>query len=107
MNIDLTLLTEENLRARQIVERLKFLQQAKTHLHMLDFSIGNRVTFQPQGRPTLFGVVVRFNQKTVTVLTESGEQWRVAPSLLSRIFDVKEVQVADSKDPSVLQLDWK
>lgn len=90
MTIDITQLSEQDLIAlnRKIVERLRFLQQVRAHAKMLEFHVGDRVSFEPDGRPTLFGVLVRYNKKTVTVLTEHGEQWNVAPSLLRRVVDV-------------------
>ena len=105
MKIDITQLSEQDLIAlnRQIVERLRFLQQTRAHAKMLEFRVGDRVSFEPDGRPTLFGVLVRYNKKTVTVLTEGGEQWNVAPSLLRRVIDV-----APSKEgPNVIHLPKK
>jgi hypothetical protein len=52
---------------------------------MLEFRIGDRVSFQPEGRPVQFGMLTRYNKKTVTVITEGGERWNVAPGLLRRI----------------------
>jgi hypothetical protein len=72
---------------RRIVERLRFMRQLRAHQRMLDFSIGDRVSFEPPGRGRLFGVLTRYNKKTVTVITEQGEQWNVAPALLSRVLD--------------------
>jgi len=60
---------------RRIVERLKFLSQMRGHARMLDFSVGDRVSFQPDRRPPLFGILTRYNKKTVTVITEGGEHW--------------------------------
>jgi hypothetical protein len=51
---------------------------------MLDFKIGDRVTFQPQGRPPVVGMLTRYNKKTVTVITDSGHQWNVAPGFLRK-----------------------
>ena len=51
---------------------------------MLDFKIGDRVTFQPQGRPPVVGMLTRYNKKTVTVITESRQQWNVAPRFLGK-----------------------
>jgi hypothetical protein len=65
---------------------------------MLDFSVGDRVSFQPDGRPVLFGVLTRYNKKTVTVITEGGEHWTVSPHLLRKVVDVKPV------DPAFLSL---
>ena len=84
MKIDITQLSEKDLVAlnRQIVERLRFLQQMRAHAKMLEFRVGDRVSFQPAGRPVLFGILVRYNRKTVTIVTEGGEQWNVAPALI-------------------------
>jgi len=73
---------------RRIVERLKFLSQMRAHARMLDFSVGDRVSFQPDGRPPLFGMLTRYNKKTVTVITESGEHWTVSPHLLRKVAGV-------------------
>jgi hypothetical protein len=56
----------------------------RAHSQMLDFKIGDRVTFQPEGRAPLFGILTRYNKKTVTVITESGQHWNVAPGLLRK-----------------------
>ncbi len=90
MKIDITQFSEEELVAlnRQIVERLRFLQQMRAHATMLEFRVGDRVSFQPAGRPVLFGVLVRYNKKTVTIVTEGGEQWNVSPALIRKVVDV-------------------
>jgi hypothetical protein len=36
----------------------------------------------------LSGILIRYNRKTVTILTEGGEQWNVSPSLLRQVEDV-------------------
>jgi hypothetical protein len=88
---------------RRIVERLKFLSQMRSQARMLDFSVGDRVSFQPEGRPVLFGMLTRYNKKTVTVITEVGEHWTVSPHLLRKTVEVK----LDSRnaDQSLLTLD--
>ncbi len=68
----------------RIVERLRFLSQMRAHERMLDFKIGDCVTFQPEGRPPVTGMLVRYNKKTVTVITEDGQHWNVPPGLLRR-----------------------
>lgn len=90
MKIDLTSMTEDELLAlnRQVVERLKFLRQARAHAQMVEFQLGDRVSFEPEGRAPQFGVIIRYNRKTVTVLTDGGAQWNVSPSLLRRVKDV-------------------
>lgn len=71
----------------RIVERARFLNQGRAHSRMLDFRIGDRISFQPEGRPMLIGVLARYNRKTVTVITEGGERWNVAPGLLHRVLE--------------------
>lgn len=66
----------------RIVERLRFLNQMRAHSEMLEFRIGDRVSFQPQGRPPVVGMLTRYNRKTVTVITDSGQHWNVSPQLL-------------------------
>jgi len=66
----------------KIVERLRFLSQMRAHQKMLEFKIGDRVTFQPQGQPCVVGMLVRYNKKTVTVITDDGQHWNVHPGLL-------------------------
>ena len=73
----------------RIVERLRFLSQMRAHSEMLDFKIGERITFHPEGYPQLFGILTRYNRKTMTVITDAGQQWNVAPRLLRRV-DARE-----------------
>ncbi|HEV1994701.1 MAG TPA: hypothetical protein VGR03_10250 [Candidatus Acidoferrum sp.] len=85
--INIDSLSEEELVElnHKIVARLRFLGQMRSHSVMLDFRIGEKVKFRPTGRPELIGTLTRYNKKTVTVITESGEHWNVAPGLLSRL----------------------
>ena len=86
MKIDIDKLTESepiDLNNR-VVARLKFLHQMQTHARMLDFSIGETVSFQPDGHPVLTGIISKYNRKTVTVITTDGQQWNVSPTLLHK-----------------------
>ena len=105
MRIDIDGLTEAELidLNNRIVERLKFLRHMRAHSQMLEFSIGDRVSFQPEGRPLQVGMLTRYNKKTVTVITESGEHWNVAPGVLRRISS----QSADNASANVIQLHRK
>ncbi len=87
MKIDIDQLTEAELidLNHRIVERLRFLDQMRAHVEMLDFKIGDRVTFQPPGQGPLEGMLTRYNRKTVTVITDDGRQWNVSPAFLSRV----------------------
>ena len=103
MSININNLTEAELvdLNNRIVERLRFLHQARAHSRMLDFKIGDRVSFQPDGRTLMVGVLTRYNKKTVTVITEGGECWNVAPGLLHRIVESGSVS---AQNPNVVPL---
>ena len=66
----------------RVVERLRLLHQLHAHKAMLEFRIGDRVTFDPQGGTPVSGILTRYNKKTVTVLTDHGDRWNVSPRLL-------------------------
>lgn len=99
MDIDIDKLTEPQLidLNNRIVARLKFLHQMRAHASMLTFSLGDRVSFQPDGHPVLFGIITKYNRKSVSVLTEQGQRWTVAPSLLRRIKPVDTSQADDER----------
>ena len=106
MNIDIDRLTEAELTDlnNRIVERLRFLHQMRAHGQMLEFKIGDRVSFQPEGRPVVVGMLTRYNRKTVTVITDSGARWNVAPTLLRRADNSRD---AESGAPNVIRLHKK
>jgi hypothetical protein len=87
MKIDIDRLSEAELvdLNHRIVERLRLLQQMRSHVQMLEFKVGERVQFQPDGHPPVTGVLTRYNRKTVTVIAETGQQWNVAPQFLQRV----------------------
>ncbi len=103
MKIDIDKLTEEELidLNNRIVARLRFLNQMRAHSQMLDFRIGDRVTFQPEGRPALFGIITRYNKKTVTVITDNGQHWNVAPGLLRK---ANSDEGTETRNAKVVQL---
>ena len=86
MPIDIDKLTESELidLNNRVVARLKFLHEMRAHARMLDFSIGESVSFQPEGHPVLTGIIAKYNRKTVTIVTTQGQQWNVSPALLHK-----------------------
>jgi hypothetical protein len=86
MAIDIDKLTEAQLidLNNRVVARLKFLHEMRVHAHMLDFSIGESVCFQPEGHPVITGIIAKYNRKTVTIVTTHGQQWNVSPGLLRK-----------------------
>jgi hypothetical protein len=80
----LDLLTEDELTQLNhiVVARLRLMQQIRAHGQMMNFRVGQRVSFINSAGQPVQGVVMRHNRKSVTVLTDCGHEWRVAPSLL-------------------------
>ncbi len=87
MRIDIDRLSEPELvdLNRRIVERLRLLAQMRAHAQMLEFKVGDRVTFRADGRDSVTGMLTRYNRRTVTVIADDGRQWNVSPSLLSKV----------------------
>jgi hypothetical protein len=106
MIIDIDKLSEPDLidLNNRIVERLRFMQQARAHATMLRFSIGDRVTFEPDTRGPVVGVIIRYNKKSVSVLTDDGQRWTVAPGLL-RVASAKSKQ--HSASGNIVTLSFK
>lgn len=94
VDIDIDALSIEELEAlnHRIVERLKFLDSVQAHRNMMAFNIGAKVSFDSTRHGRLFGTLVKFNRKTVPVLTEAGQQWKVSPHLLTEIKDATPKQ---------------
>ncbi len=63
---------------------------------MLEFKIGDRVTFQPPGCGQVEGMLTRYNKKTVTVITDEGRQWNVSPHFLSKVEAAKAASAGGS-----------
>lgn len=101
--IDIDGLTEPELvdLNNRIVERLRFLRQARAHSRMVEFSVSDKVSFHPEGSDPLLGVLTRYNKKTVTVITEQGQRWNVSPNLLRK---VKDVGSFGAGHPNVVEL---
>ncbi len=98
MEIDIDRLTEAELidLNNRIVHRLRFLREAKAHSEMLRFKIGDRVFFRASSGQTVTGMLTRYNKKSVTVVTDSGQRWNVAPQLLIRVDDTQRPENRDS-----------
>lgn len=53
---------------------------------MVRFHVGERVSFDPDGRMRN-GVLLKFNPKTVIVLADEGQRWKVSPQFLHHLVD--------------------
>ncbi|MBI4237711.1 MAG: hypothetical protein HY696_04750 [Deltaproteobacteria bacterium] len=84
MKLNIDHLTESELIElnHKIVERLRLMRQIRSHKEMFKFKIGDRVSFHPSGHEPQAGTLTRFNRKSVTVITDNGGHWNVAPTLI-------------------------
>jgi len=98
----LTALSYDELLAlnERIVEHLKFLDRQAAHEAMMQFHPGARVCFDSPKHGRQQGTLMKFNQKTVTVITDDGRKWTVAPQLL---LPVKKISPS-STDATVIDI---
>ena len=84
IRIDIDQLSEAELidLNHRIVQRLRLMSQMHAHQAMLEFRIGDRVTFEAHHGGPVFGILTRYNKKSVTVVTEDGHRWNVSPRFL-------------------------
>ena len=82
--IDLDSFTMEELQAlnRRVVDKIKEREAGKVSNFMGNFTIGDKVYFEPPGEEIYFGLVVKKNQKTISVQTLTGGKWKVHPAAL-------------------------
>ncbi|MEN6432809.1 MAG: hypothetical protein ABFD06_08030 [Smithella sp.] len=95
INIDILTETELIELNQRIVQKLRFLREARAHQKMMEFSVGDQVSFQPEGSETLIGIITRYNKKTVTVITEQGHRWNVSPGLLRLVKNARKINSAN------------
>ncbi len=98
MPIDIDGLSFEELLElnQRVVARLKMLESMQAHIEMMRFSPGQRVSFEHQGGRIL-ATLVKYNRKTVTVVTDNGQRWNITPHLLSA---VKDAASAEPQQPA-------
>jgi hypothetical protein len=87
MSINLESLSYEELLElnHKIIERLKFLDSMNTQQEMAKFNPGDEVYFSHPTQGKLTGTLLKYNQKTVTIVTTSGQRWNVSPHLLRKV----------------------
>ena len=90
----------------RIIERLKLLDATDTINAMMKLNVGAKVCFDSSRHGMQTGTIIKFNPKTVVVLTDEGHRWKISPQMLSPL--IKEaaggLNVIDMKkkkfDPS-------
>jgi len=76
----------------RVVERLKFLDTVRAQQAMMEMNLGTQVSFASTRHGRVFGTIIKFNRKTVVVLSEDRRQWRVPPHILTPIKDATPKQ---------------
>jgi len=97
MSINIDHLTVDELVTlnHHIIVRLKMQESMEAHKSMMQFHPGARVSFDSPHDERLSGTVMKFNRKTVTVVTDNGQRWNISPHLLSPIKDIPVGSVVD------------
>lgn len=70
---------------KRVVARMRRLGTQRQVAAMDSFNVGDQVHFVGKDGRTEYGTVVKHNHRTVSVRSDRGVQWRVSPTLLSRI----------------------
>lgn len=68
-----------------IVERIRLMHKAQTLVSMSQFHPGDLVSWEGRDGLTRTGVVIRLNQKTVSIETQEEGQWNVSPQFLRKV----------------------
>ena len=99
MPIDIEKLFLEDLIAlnRRVVDRIRYLHSLKTRAQLDRFEVGDRVSFQSDGR-TVEGIVVRVNRKTLSVHTDHHSHWNIHPKFLTKVSGTASSLPQDVKD---------
>jgi len=104
MKIDLDRLTEPELidLNHRIVARLRLFAQLRAHTSMLEFKVGERVSFEAEDGRLITGMLVRYNKKTVSLVTDDGHRWNVSPALLKRAASTIKPSAPNTQSQNVL-----
>ena len=87
IEIEIDHLTEAELLDlnHRIVARIDYLRASTNYAAMLEFRIGDRVTFETSAGEPVVGTLIRFNRKTVAIVTDTRDRWNIAPTLLQKV----------------------
>ena len=81
---------------RRIIDRLKHMDALNNLMQVHEFQVGEVVHFTDQGGRGIQGVVSRLNKKSVSIVTPTGENWKVSPQFLKKAkIGVEEVESSD------------
>lgn len=76
---------EELLELQQVIKRrLVYLESLDTTREEYFFKPGDEVFFAHPSLGMQSGTLLKYNEKTVTISTQSGQRWEVTPHLLRK-----------------------
>jgi len=81
LNLDENQLKELN---HKVVERLKLIRRAKGVMSMAKFNFLDKVYFIHNGNKKI-ATIIRMNPRSVTIVLDSGQEWRITPDFLTKI----------------------
>jgi hypothetical protein len=84
----------------RIVERLHFLHRARAHSRMLEFSVGDRVSFEAEGREPLLSVLILDTTRRRRLLSPTKVDDGTSHRALRKVKDVR----APFGGPNVVEL---
>ena len=98
MSIDIEKLALEELidLNRRVVRRIQYLASLKTRAQLDRFEVGDKVTFQSDGR-AVEGIVVRVNRKTLSIRTKDTH-WNIHPKFLTKVQEPSRRLPQDVRD---------
>lgn len=68
---------------RMVVNRMKLINKAEALIAMSKIQVGDWVSWQSDNGTIKKGLVIRLNQKTVSVKVDERGYWNVSPDLLT------------------------
>jgi len=69
----------------KILKRIQKFRKTKLYEDLQKFDVGDRISFKGKGEELLTGTVIRVNQKSLSIKTDQGAMWYVAPALATKI----------------------
>lgn len=81
---------------RQLADKVRLIREYAEELALNSFHPLERVYFH-KNRMHIEGVVVQINRRTVSIITDGGERWTVAPQFLTKVVVTPPQPTANSK----------
>lgn len=101
--MDISHLTYEELLElnKKVVTQIKYLQDVKRFENMMQFSLGEKVSIEIPDHGRQLATILKFNKKTVGIVTEVGEEWNVPPTALRKI---KQANTTNTPKANIIDL---